>query len=76
MKNRPVYEKHNSFVEIRHQHKNALAAAMKRIAGVRNRDDLVEKMSEVHQRVFSQACKDLLDPDPQDKQPDFPLVPV
>jgi len=75
MKNRPVYEKHNSFVEIRHQHKNALAAAMKRIAGVRNRDDLVEKMSEVHQRVFSQACKDLLDPDPQDKQPRFSLSP-
>jgi hypothetical protein len=75
MKNRPVYEKHNSFVEIKHQHKGALAEAMSRIAGVRSRNDLVGKMSEVHQQVFNQVCVDLLDPDPQDNQPRFFLSP-
>jgi hypothetical protein len=75
MKNRPVYEKHNSFVEIRHQHKDALAAAMNRIAAVRSNDNLIRKMSEVHQQVFSQVCRDLLDPCPQDNQPRFFLSP-
>jgi hypothetical protein len=75
MKNRPVYEKHNSFIEIRHQHKDALAVAMKRIASVRSGDDLVDKMSEAHKHVFNQACTDLLDPDPQDNQPRFSLSP-
>jgi MoaA/NifB/PqqE/SkfB family radical SAM enzyme len=71
MKNRPVYEKHNSFVEIRYQHKDVHAEAMKRVAGVRSRNDLVGKMSEEHQQVFNQVCADLLDPDPQDNQPRF-----
>jgi hypothetical protein len=75
MKNRPVYEKHNSFVEIRHQHKDALAAAMKRVAGVRGRSDLIEKMSEAHRQIFNQACIDLLDPDPQNNEPQFSLSP-
>jgi hypothetical protein len=75
MKNRPVYEKHNSFVEIRHQHKDALVAAMERIGGARDRDDLVGKMTKAHQQVFGQACSDLLDPDPQDNQPRFFLSP-
>lgn len=75
MKNRPVYEKHNSFVEIRHQHKDALAVAMNRIAGISSRDDLLGKLSESHRRVFDQACKDLFDPDPQEGQSRFSLSP-
>ncbi len=75
MKNRPVYEKHNSFVEIRHQHKDALAAAVKRVADVRGRSDLVEEMSQAHRQIFNQACADLLDSDPQDNQPQFSLSP-
>ena len=75
MKNRPVYEKHNSFVEIRHQQRDALVTAVNRVGNVRNRDDLVGEMSEVHRQVFSQVCSDLLDPNPQDNQPRFSLTP-
>ena len=75
MKDRPVYEKHNSFVEIRYQHKDALAEAMNRIVRVRKGDDLLKDMSEVHRKVFQQVCKDLFDPDPQDNQPLFSLSP-
>ena len=75
MQNRPIYKKHNSIVELRHQHKDALAAAMKRVASIRNDDKLVEGISEVHRQVFDQVCRDLLDPDPQDNQPRFSLSP-
>ncbi len=75
MKDRPIYEKHNSFVEIRHQNKDALAAAMKRVGGVRGRNDLIEEMSKAHRQIFSQACRDLLDESPQENQPLFSLSP-
>ncbi len=75
MKNRPIYEKHNSFVEIRYQHKDALAATMKRIDGVRSGDDLAGEMSEAHRQIFNQVCKDLLDPDQQDNLLRFSLSP-
>ncbi len=75
MKNRPVYEKHNSFVEIRHQHKDALAVAMKRVASLQTRDDLIAEMSEAHRQIFDQACRDLLGPDLLDNQPRFSLSP-
>jgi hypothetical protein len=75
MKNRPVYEKHNSFVEIRHQHKDALDIAMKRVSSVRNRDEFVGEMSKAHRQVFSLVCADLLDRDPQDNLPRFSLSP-
>jgi hypothetical protein len=72
---RPIYEKHNSFLEIRHQHKDALATAMSSIASIRKRKDLIGEMSEAHRHIFNQACKDLLDPDPQDNQTRFSLTP-
>ncbi len=75
MKNRPVYEKHNSFVEIRHQHKDALAVAMKRVASLQTRDDLIAEMSEAHRQIFGQVCRDLLGPDLLDNQPRFSLSP-
>ena len=75
MKNRPVYKKHNSFVEIKRHNKDALAAAIKRIGSLRSRNDLVEKMSETHRQIFGQACRDLLDEDPQDNQPEFSFSP-
>ena len=75
MQNRPIYKKHNSIVELRLQHKDAVAAAIKRIASIRNNDKLVEGISEVHRQVLGQACRDLLDPDPQDNQPRFSLSP-
>lgn len=75
MENRSVYEKHNSFVEIRHQHKDALAMASKRVASVRDRADLIGEMSEAHRQIFNQACRDLFEPDPLDSQPKFSLSP-
>jgi hypothetical protein len=74
-KKRPIYEKHNSFVEIRHQNKDALASAINRVAGIKNRADLTGSMSEAHRHIFSQVCRDLLDPNLQDSQPRFSLSP-
>lgn len=75
MQNRPIYKKHNSIVELRLQHKDAVAAAMKRIASIRNNDKLVEGISKVHRQVLGQVCRDLVDSDPQDNQPRFSLSP-
>jgi hypothetical protein len=75
MENRPVYEKHNSFVEIRHQNRDALAMATKRIANARDRVDLIGEMSEAHQQIFNDACRDLFEPDPLCSQPKFCLSP-
>ena len=75
MQNRPIYKKHNSIVELRLQHKDAVAAAIKRIVSIRNNDKLVEGISKVHRQVLGQVCRDLLDSDPQDNQPRFSLSP-
>ena len=45
---RPIYNKHNSFVEIRQNQKNTVAAAIDRVANLRQRDDLTAKMSKAH----------------------------
>jgi hypothetical protein len=74
-KKRPVYEKHNSFIEIRHKQKDAMSSAKNRIAGLLNRADLLESMSESYRRIFNQVCADLLGPDSQDNQPRFSLSP-
>ena len=58
---RPSYKEHNSLIKIRKNPRNTLVEATDRFANVRQRGDLTEKMSEVHQQIFDQACIDLLD---------------
>ena len=72
---RPVYQKENSFFEIRHKEKSTLTAALTRIASVRQRDDLIGGISVAHQQIFNQVCKDLLDLDMPEKPSRFSLSP-
>jgi wyosine [tRNA(Phe)-imidazoG37] synthetase (radical SAM superfamily) len=72
---RPVYQKQNSFFEIRHQEKSTLAATLTRIANIRQRDDLIGEMSLAHRQIFNQVCKDLLDLDMSEKPSQFTLSP-
>ena len=72
---RPVYQKENSFFEIRHKEKSTLTATLKRIASIRQRDDLIGGISVAHQQIFNQVCKDLLDLDMLEKPSRFSLSP-
>ena len=73
--NRPIYKKHNSFVEIRHRHDDALAEAMIRVAAVRGREDLAEGLSTAHRSVLGQVYEDLFGPARPDNGPRFSLAP-
>ena len=61
MKNesRPIYQKQNSFFDIRHNPKFSIEDILVRIDRVRKRHDLIEKMSQAHRGIFKQVCKDL-----------------
>ena len=72
---RPVYQKQNSFFEIRHKEKSTLKATLTRIASIRQRDDLIGGISVAHQQIFNQVCKDLLDLDMPEKPSRFSLSP-
>ena len=60
---RPVYQKQNSFYEIRHNQKNTLASTLNRITRIRQNSDLIRKMPEAHKKIFKQLCEDLFDYD-------------
>jgi radical SAM protein with 4Fe4S-binding SPASM domain len=60
---RPVYQKQNSFYEIRQNQKNSLTVALGRIASVRKKNIFTKKMSVAHREIFRQVCRDLLDSD-------------
>ncbi len=72
---RPVYQKQNSFFEIRHKDNNSLAETLERIKSVRKRDDFSEKMSQAHKQIFNQVCNDLFDSDSKDQFNQFSLNP-
>ena len=72
---RPIYNKHNSFVEIRQNQKNTLAAAIDRVANLRQRDNLTAKMSKAHRQIFNQVCTDLVGFDSSDNSSRFSLSP-
>ena len=73
--NRPIYKKHNSFVELRHRHDDALAEAMIRVAAVRGREDLAEGFSTAHRSILGQVYEDLFGPARPDNGPKFSLAP-
>jgi len=56
---RQPYRKHNSFVELRHKHAEAAQTARARIAAVKTRDDLTNRLSTAHRRIFEQAIADI-----------------
>ena len=58
---RPIYQKQNSFFEIRPKQKNSLIEALARIESVRKRKDLIQKILPAHRSIFEQACQDLLE---------------
>ena len=72
---RPIYQKQNSFFEIRHKQKNTLAATLNRISAIRGRDDFSSKMSQPHKQIFHQLCLDLLDSDSAENPTQFSLSP-
>ena len=72
---RPVYQKQNSFFEIRRKDNNSLAETLDRIARVRKRDDLIGKMSQVHKQILNQVCKDLFETDLPDDPTRFSINP-
>lgn len=71
----PIYKKHNSFVEIRHGHDDALAAVMARVAALRERGDLAKGLSVSHRNILSQVFEDLLDPAGPEREQKFCLAP-
>ena len=72
---RPVYQKQNSFFDIRHNQENTLAGTLARIAATRGKNDLIGKMSKAHKQVFNQVCNDLLDSDSLNDPSLFSLSP-
>jgi radical SAM protein with 4Fe4S-binding SPASM domain len=70
---RPIYQKQNSFFEIRHNQKHTLASTLNRIARIRGNRDLVGKMSGANKKIFKQLCEDLFDSDLSDNPIKFSL---
>jgi len=73
--NRPVYKKHNSFIEIRHQHDDSLALAMDRLARIRTRNDLASDLTPEHRKILDQVYTDLFEADKKRATPAFYLAP-
>lgn len=73
--NRPVYKKHNSFVEIRHRHVDALALAIGRVKALCGREDTAKDFSVAHRQILAQVYEDLLNPDTSGDEPRFSLSP-
>jgi MoaA/NifB/PqqE/SkfB family radical SAM enzyme len=72
---RPIYQKQNSFFDIRKNQKTTKAEILNRIAGIRGDHDLIGKISEAHQGIFKKICGDLLDCESPESQPQFSLSP-
>lgn len=70
-----VYQKHNSFVELRHQHAGAEAGAMKQIAALRSRPELAVSLSAAHQRILQKVYDDLFSAAAEKELPRFRLTP-
>ena len=73
---RPVYQKQNSFFEIRQNQKSSLTVALGRVASVRKKNSLTKKMSVAHREIFNQVCRDLLDSDLPESPGRFSINPV
>jgi radical SAM protein with 4Fe4S-binding SPASM domain len=72
---RPIYQKQNSFFDIRKNEKTTLDEILARLAGIRGDYDLIGKISEDHQKIFEKVCRDLLDSESSKNQPHFSLSP-
>lgn len=72
---RKTYRKHNSFVELRHKHAEAEKTALARVAAVRSRADLTERLSAAHRKIFARAVEDIFSEQPVAGAPRFGLSP-
>lgn len=74
---RHIYRKHNSFVEIRHQHDDMLGAVLMRIAAIRESGKYIQGMSTAHINILNQVYEDLFSPElsSEDTMPRFFLAP-
>lgn len=73
--NRPVYKKHNSFVEIRQNQADAIARALGRISALRQKENLASKLSAAYRQILQQVYVDLLDADTKVEGPRFAISP-
>lgn len=72
---RKPYRKHNSFVELRHKHADAGQVARARIAAVKSRAGLTDRLSVAHRKIFEQAIADIFPEQPAAGAPRFALSP-
>lgn len=72
---RKPYRKHNSFVELRHKHAEAGQVARARIAAVKSRAGLTDRLSAAHRKIFEQAIADIFSEQPAAGAPRFTLSP-
>jgi uncharacterized radical SAM superfamily Fe-S cluster-containing enzyme len=72
---RHVYQKQNSFFDIRKNEKTTLAEILTRITSIRGNYDLIGNLSESHHEIFEKVCRDLLDSESPESQPNFSLSP-
>lgn len=74
---RPVYKKHNSFVEIRGRHDDALTKALNRVVALRHDPDAAKALSVAHTAILEQVFADLLDANDTDAstEPRFGFAP-
>jgi len=70
---RPVYQKQNSFFDIRHNQKNTLASTLNRIGRIGENGALLGNMSEAHKKIFKQLCEDLFGSDSSENPSLFSL---
>ena len=70
-----AYRKHNSFVELRHKHGGAEAAAQARILALEARADLIAKLDPAQRGIFDRALADLAQAPAGGAVPRFGLTP-
>lgn len=72
---RPVYKKHNSFVELRHHHDDAQARERARVQALRDDPAPARGLSAAHRALLEQVFADLLDQPGPETPPGFALAP-
>src|SRR5437879_1477300 len=72
---RDIYQKHNSFVEIRHRHDDALTDALNRVAALRNDVHSSKGLPQVQAPILEEVFIDLLDNNEECAEPRFSLAP-
>lgn len=73
--NRPLYRKHNSFVDLRNKRDDAAALVLERVRRLRGRGDAAEGLSSERRAVLERVIDDILEPPSSSDRPVFVLSP-